>query len=759
MKKDYNIKIMLALILCLVFLSGCSIVNDDEEISLGAVIEGAGVGGKTTSTPYYRDFTPTPVPTARPTCSSNQKGTWPDCHDKCATGERSTKDAPYSGYSPCETIPITGISISEGGKYLTPSEFNGISLSISGESGAIGNWSGTKVKSASNAASTKTTGVQKGSGTSCATNVVRGTATNSVSSKSSDAQSYCVYCQDWTTTSGRWNPNLPSIGAAKGSSGCLFYDNMQTDPITGRKFWTIQYNRCCGAVGGSGAGTIELFYCYGDQPYIGLATQVTWTKSALASNGFVFEDGSPAYRYDDIENESECKTIGRPKSCVQNKVPSNKQDLEMDSCEGDKSIDIQFKAETCSVDGKYFYEIDCTTNVNTKFDMDDSVVKYNYVLHAGQGFGYNIGVTEKISCSGEFNTSEWDSAYGLIIDRLSEVKPVRPKRDSDGNVQNIKWDSYANVWRAYYALHDNPDALLNYINSLSWQYSTTSTNRKDWRNDDGISGISSDEGIQRNTKSQIFSDLGLAMDLEDVIIKYNNYEPPKGDPEETNLKMDYKLVESAGNEIYNTMFHNDTTECSPIVRNNGTYTLNNKPNWIPSPYRFEKIYEKTVNLYPNLKYIRKVNGKAIEEKEENDNVLDGGNKVYLDTKTSAQTIKLEILVSNLARNGSTIYNDKCELKIDDVDLLYRPVELKNPFINKEWKIGQNWLNSTYDLRNTIHANTWSQSPIYEIEIPKNMVNTIKNSNRNNDSAYLGVCDKVDSTFRDAGTDYICSFIK
>ena len=94
---------------------------------------------------------------------------------------------------------------------------------------------------------------------------------------------------------------------------------------------------------------------------------------------------------------------------------------------------------------------------------------------------------------------------------------------------------------------------------------------------------------------------------------------------------------------------------------------------------------------------------------------------------------------------------------------YRPIDVTNPFINSDWKKGENWINDKYNFISIIHATTWSEPAQKSITLAKDDIQAIKDSNNyyqsNKDDPYLGICNGSKETEYDSITERICDQIK
>ena len=99
------------------------------------------------------------------------------------------------------------------------------------------------------------------------------------------------------------------------------------------------------------------------------------------------------------------------------------------------------------------------------------------------------------------------------------------------------------------------------------------------------------------------------------------------------------------------------------------------------------------------------------------------------------------------------------MKIKEQKLLYRPIDINNPFINSGWRKGENWLNTAYDFTGTIHNDVWGKNSLYIIDLPPEKISELKESNRKNANAYLGLCDSQEEKMKDSITSWLCGLLK
>ena len=256
--------------------------------------------------------------------------------------------------------------------------------------------------------------------------------------------------------------------------------------------------------------------------------------------------------------------------------------------------------------------------------------------------------------------------------------------------------------------------------------------------------------------------------LINAVKGYNEYKPNMDPNESASLSMtikvngkevrinnlfDKKLID---NGVYKTV---SSTRLTALSAKNFTNPVNYIKSNKENPYK--------VKLVPKFAYITKYLGKIAENENEKKESISGGNKVYIDydvdVDSKGTTYPMEIKVDGLLSNDSNIINDKCNITLKKLDILYRPIDVKNPFINDKWNKGENWVNSKFDFTQTINPNTWNVKSLKNVEISGSQIAKIKKSNsdytKSGDSPYLGICDRNGFGKKDEITEEICEVIK
>ena len=447
------------------------------------------------------------------------------------------------------------------------------------------------------------------------------------------------------------------------NAGCA--SNGSTDPGCANKSCDAKTELACNNVNGQYArcckwtsSKVDNHACYADSPYRGLAKNFSWLEEP---------SGIYQYKHDNLSKD-QCKTMETVSKCKDSGSVSQPKETVAKTCEGNVSFSINDTITKCG-DSSSFYTITCSRNVDSDFDYgDDNNTNTSNELVRGIGFKYGINVKTTVNCSFVFNANSWLKEYNKIMNRFKTV--------------NGKSSIASNAYIAYQSSKKNNDK------NLFERYAK---------------GLSNSD---TETVSRLFELYNLASDLEKIINTYNNYNE-KYDAQ-VSLDMSYAIKGSNSKTSYNYTFDKDEI-CTVDLEKNVSYNneIKNAVPWIETPKNYNWYYQKIVSLYPSQTYIDKRSG---EVKDNYNNALYGGNKIYIDYDANeGQTISpINIKVTGLAGNNSSVINNMCSLYIKKTNVLYRPIDVSNPFINDSWTPGKNWLNSMFDFRNIIDKNIWSK---------------------------------------------------
>ena len=417
-------------------------------------------------------------------------------------------------------------------------------------------------------------------------------------------------------------------------------------------------------------------YCCVDNEYIGVSDNVIWAEYKLKENTSTFNACEyyygKGYTYVNATQAQCHKPTPVAERCQYSSTGLKKAEENTNSCEEAKEISIS-EGEKCSDSdpSKSFYTIKCDRTAKTNFDYgDDNDTSTVREIYKGQGFKFGIKVESTIECRGEFSGSKWINVYNLLKGKLDAVDPN----------------------------------LINYCNNYDYN---------GW--DNYIKNVLKPK--KESAKSELYKLWRIIEELKDIVDNYNKYEPNVEYNEEATLDFTYKVggkvvrlsTQSPNQSVFERSILSEGTYASKYenVVNLGVKGVTNPKNYL----RSSKSNPRIVKLTPKNVYI---NTNTTNIQTDAKNAISGGNKIYIDYATDTpQTITpINITVTGLAGNNSTINNNQCTLKVRDMEIIYRPIDVSNPFINNTWTPGKNWLNSQFDFRNIIHSNIWSTSDYY-----------------------------------------------
>ena len=429
--------------------------------------------------------------------------------------------------------------------------------------------------------------------------------------------------------------------------------------------------------GDCGTSRVKTYsFCCVDNEYIGVSDNVKWADHKLKNNTSTFNACEYYYGkgYTPVNaTQAQChKPTPVAERCQYSSTGLKKAEENTNSCEEAKEISIS-EGEKCSDSdpSKSFYTIKCDRTAKTNFDYgDDNDTSTVREIYKGQGFKFGITVESSIECRGEFSGSKWINVYNLLKGKLDAVDPN----------------------------------LINYCNNYDY---------KGW--DNYINNVLKPK--KESAKSELYKLWRIIEELKEIVDNYNKYEPNVEYNEEATLDFTYKVggkvvrlsTQSPNQSIFERSIVSEGKYVSSYenVVNLGVKGVTNPKNYL----RSSKSNPRIVKLTPKNVYI---NTNTTNIQTDAKNAISGGNKIYIDYATDTpQTITpINITVTGLAGNNSTINNNQCTLKVRDMEIIYRPIDVSNPFINNTWTPGKNWVNSQFDFRNIIHSNIWSTSSYY-----------------------------------------------
>lgn len=429
-------------------------------------------------------------------------------------------------------------------------------------------------------------------------------------------------------------------------------------------------------------------YCCVNNQYVGVSSSVKWTGDENNGNGVLVNHNQQVngkygcayyygdnYTYVDVPKEKCIVPDDVPGRCSTNSVALNKVDEETVNCEENHKIKL-FEGEKCTGTdlgsvgtdiNTSFYSISCEREINTNFDYgDDNDTKTVRELYRGQGFKFGINVTTKVRCDGNFYKDRWKNVYNKLWNKIENVESGLVNACNDFNEAGLT-------------------RCENYINGMHF-------NRED-------------------TKKDVFTLLTIIRELVEIVDTYNNYAPNMEYNEGAKINFNYTINGKQSTKVVDEVFNKNVVSegvyktTSESTVNLGVPGITNPKNYVKSNYGQPRVIKFTFNDV----YLDKTDGSIkVNPKEK----LDGGNKIYIDYNADVQTISINspgIVVTGLAGNNSSVTDNKCTIKIKDKDIIYRPIDVSNPFINNKWTPGENWINSQFDFRGVIHSDIWSSS--------------------------------------------------
>ena len=104
-----------------------------------------------------------------------------------------------------------------------------------------------------------------------------------------------------------------------------------------------------------------------------------------------------------------------------------------------------------------------------------------------------------------------------------------------------------------------------------------------------------------------------------------------------------------------------------------------------------------------------------------------------------------VAINNLGMGHNWTNNESCGLKVKAKEIVFRPINLSDPFIQQlssDHKIGLNWKNSVFDFTGIIDKEIWSKPSEYnKVTINEEVGSLIKKELANQYASYLGSCSK------------------
>ena len=561
----------------------------------------------------------------------------------------------------------------------------------------------------------------------------------------SDSRSKTIYTKNaWKGNSTIVTRKALSSKVAANSSGDNIWGKCTPHEVPGYYICTNVQTRC-----GASSSSVEVpsyNYCCMDREYMGISNDTKWRQY------WPEKDDCPSslnYKIEQTKenegkvNENTCVPYEVPNYCSPSKLKETPQNIETKECEDSETILLNSQGSECVNGEKSFYKIKCSREVRANFDYGNDNDK-NTVreLFVGQGFEFAIKAITTVKCKAIFNSDNWNEVFDKFIKKIDFI-------DFGGQLTT--------------ACKNN--------NKTAWENRIDDMARRD--------------SLSDGTRRELYELWNIIDDLRNIVKAYNNYTPTEDYAEANNLTLTYTLKNDNTKKVYPFIFNKveDVGEYSinkinyyngerisqPSLHDTGVFSSSCyngtitqlKENCVPINYEIvNESKPRIVNLYPKESTINTFTGNDADENDTT--VITGGNKIYTKYEITPGTWPVTMTLSGLAAE-STITNNKCDIKVKDLEYTYRPIDVKNPFINDSWKKGENWVNDKYDFTKTIHATTWSEKTRNTINIAASEIPAIKSSNANyrksGYSPYLGMCDYLEKENQDSITQKICSAIK
>ena len=295
------------------------------------------------------------------------------------------------------------------------------------------------------------------------------------------------------------------------------------------------------------------------------------------------------------------------------------------------------------------------------------------------------------------------------------------------------YNELINRYNSYIATYDNPQV----ISSFSRQISE-------------LQGINNGRKTSDTIKRGLESYSGLfEKKLPSLTIKYKD--------EHGNIKK-----KESNSTIFENVDGTFTDYDGPKELNNGIYQI--------KLYKVMEIKNRCLQLD---------SGKVVECDITKNNQIDGDNKYYFgendkyyDKDITNGTISVQIL--DIGYNGTMDilmedendpvcrFNWGSHEKWDNSNLIYRQIDVADPFIQQfksinQRQIGRNYSNSTFDFVNVIKSDIWSKDYEYFYQMSKNNIQNIKKDTIGNNekaNSYLGTNCKINNKNK-----YVCPFTR
>lgn len=426
-------------------------------------------------------------------------------------------------------------------------------------------------------------------------------------------------------------------------------------------------------------------------------------------------------------DKSKCKTPDKVVGeCNESSTTPSAKEVQSGECEQEVNMVLEDGvkcANTNDTEINTFYKIDCDKSVTTNFDYgNDGKQDTTRTLYTGEGFAYGISVKTVKTCTFEFYPDDWKKPYNRALKNIENVDP------------KLKQYAVDNEWQKFETYITNTILKIKGVRQASLLYEW-------WRKIES---------------------------LKDVVRAYNSY----GKDDVYNEKVeDFTIKTIESGKTLSTKYKFDV-----VSINTGTFKDTNRVEiklgvtGLSNPYNHKLTNidnPRKVVFAPSKVCLNKNTGEIVSPKDDGqcpNGSINGGNRIYVEYSTltnASKAYSIDIKVAGLGTNDSAVINNMCNVTLLPVTVKYRPIDVSNPFINSEWKKGDNWVNSKFNFTNVIHASTWSEVADKTFNMPAEDIAAIKKSNSVNASSspYLGLCDRINTNMQDPITQNICKTIK
>ena len=204
--------------------------------------------------------------------------------------------------------------------------------------------------------------------------------------------------------------------------------------------------------------------------------------------------------------------------------------------------------------------------------------------------------------------------------------------------------------------------------------------------------------------------------------------------------------------VISTLIGSDTIKDNSPKTYNNTHSLGFSNLTNPSDFQYVYTVERTFSLdkaYYNNK-ARTVEYSACT------GCAPLENQFYAITNKTVfnNDFSYKINVLGLGYEGSWDAHATCTLGTTSESPIYRSIDVSNPFISSDRKIGDNWLDSTFDFTKIIKVENSTSKVLYEFDLSKEDIMNIKKDNED-----LGIGSRLGTTCEFSNNKYVCNFIR